>query len=225
VGIVLVTLGLLARILMPRFMICLPVAFRLNAPNGCWILASKELGMLPSGKVYWQIDRFTDRPSAEAARGLNGTVVESYGKVWLFTVVPDASAPTPGEHVATIGPLSTDPDQKYTAVYMEGTFLPGMRSIVHRHPGPEAFYNLEGEFCLETPGKQTVVGPGESVFVEGGTPMELTATGTAIRRSLVLILRSSNHMVGTPAFDWRPKGLCKRLVGGSAAFPLMTQHS
>lgn len=157
---------------------------------------------------YWNVDRCSDRVSAEAASGPNGTVVESCGKVWLFTVTADPRSPAPGEHVAVIGPLPTDPDRKYTAVHMEGTFLPRMRSIVHRHPGPEAFYNVEGEFCLEIPGKKIVVGPGDGVFVEGGTPMELTATGTAIRRSLVLILRSSDHLLGTPAFGWRSTGLC-----------------
>jgi quercetin dioxygenase-like cupin family protein len=91
---------------------------------------------------------------------------------------------------------------------MEGTFSPGMRSIVHRHSGPEAFYNLEGEFCVEIPGKKIVVAPGESAFVEGDTPMQLTATGTGIRRSLVLVLHRSDHMLGAPAFDWKPQGLC-----------------
>ena len=208
IGVVLLALGVLAWVLVPHFMVCLPVALRMNAQTGCWVLASRDLGMLASSKVYWHIDRFADRASAEAAKGRNGTVVESYGNVWLFTVTSPGPASTPGEHVVVIGPLPTDPDKKYTAVYMEGTFLPQMRSIVHRHPGPEAFYNVEGEFCLETPGKKIVVGPGESVLVEGGTPMQLTAASTAIRRSLVLILRSSDHMLGTPAFDWRSKGLC-----------------
>ena len=215
IGIVLLALGLLVRVLIPRFMIRLPVALRMNAQTGCWVVASRDLGILPSGRVYWHIDRFGDRLSAEAVKGPNGTVVESYGRVWLHTVTSDVSAPTPGEHVAVIGPLPTDPGKTYTAVYMEGTFRPGMRSIVHRHPGPEAFYNLDGEFCLETPGRKTMVGPGESVFVEGETPMELTATGTAIRRSLVLILRSSNRMLGTPVFDWTSKGLCNERHGGS----------
>lgn len=208
VAAVLLALGVLARVLMPRFMICLPVALRLNAQTGCWVTASKDLGMLSNGKIYWYIDRFPDRTSAEAAKGSTGTVVESYGKVWLFTVTSDGLAQTSGERVAAIGPLPVDLDKKHTAAYMEATFLPGMRSIVHRHPGPEAFYNLEGEMCVETPDKKIVAGAGESVFVEGGAPMELTATGTVMRRSLVLVLHQSDHMLGTPAFDWKSKGLC-----------------
>jgi quercetin dioxygenase-like cupin family protein len=202
-------LGVLAWVLLPRFMICLPAALRVVAQTGCWMTARRELGVPPGGKLYWHIDRFADRAAAEAARGPSGTVVESYGKVWLFSIAPDGLAPTPGERVAVIGPLPIDPDTKYTADYMEGTFSPGMRSIAHRHPGPEAFYNLEGEFCLETPGKKTVVGPGRSVLVDGGTPMQLTATGTVIRRSLVLILHPSSRLPGTPTFGWKPEGLCR----------------
>lgn len=205
---VLVALGALAWILVPRFMICLPVALRGIATTGCWVTASRELGTLPGGKIYWHIDRFPDRAAAEAAKGPNGTVVESYGKVWLFTVASDGLAQTPGARVAVVGPLPIDRDTKYSAAYMEGTFSPGMRSIVHRHSGPEAFYNLEGEICLETPEQKIVVGPGESTFVAGGTPMQLTATGTVVRRSLVLILHRTDHMLGAPAFGWTPKGLC-----------------
>jgi hypothetical protein len=67
---------------------------------------------------------------------------------------------------------------------------------------------VEGEFCLETPGKKTLVGPDKSTFVEGGTPMQLTATGARTRRSLVLVLRPNGRLLGTPTFGWRPDGLC-----------------
>ncbi len=207
-GVVLLAAGLLARVLMPRFMICLPAWLRMNAQAGCWLITSADLGILSSSKVYWQIDRFADRPSAEAAKTPNDTVVESYGKVWLFAVTADGLGRTRGERVAVVGPLPITPDTKYTADYMEGTFSPGMRSIAHRHPGPEAFYNIEGEFCLETPGKKILVGPDQSAVVEGGTPMQLTATGSRIRRSLVLVLRPSGRLLGTPSFSWRPDGLC-----------------
>jgi hypothetical protein len=92
IGVVVLVLGLLARALMPRFMICLPVSLRMNAQIGCWVL-----GMLPSGTVYWRIDRFADRPAAEAAKGPISTIVESYGKVWLFAV----TAGGPGRQVVS----------------------------------------------------------------------------------------------------------------------------
>jgi hypothetical protein len=97
----------------------------------------------------------------------------------------------------------------FTAVYMEGVFRPGMQSPVHRHPGVEAWYTLQGEQCLETPqGKieQRAGGPG--VMVPGGVPMILTGTGTGIRRSLVLILQETGQPRSVVAADWRPAGLC-----------------
>jgi hypothetical protein len=98
-GAVVLVLGILARAraLMPRFMICLPVSLRMNAQIGCWVLAREHLGMLPSGTVYWRIDRFADRPAAEAAKGPISTIVESYGKVWLFAV----TAGGPGRQVVS----------------------------------------------------------------------------------------------------------------------------
>ncbi len=207
-GGLLLAFGLLARDLMPRFMICLPVSLRMAAQTGCWVMASKDLGIMPSGQVYWHIRRFENYSSAERAKGAFGTIVESYGTVWLFAVTSEKVGPTPGDLVATIGPLRIGPDTRYAADYMEATFSPGMRSIAHRHPGPEAFYNIEGEFCLETPGKKTVVGPQQSTFVQDGTPMKLTATGTQIRRSLVLVLRPGGRMLGTPTLGWKPLGLC-----------------
>ena len=50
---------------------------------------------------------------------------------------------------------------------------------------------------------------GPPVIVPGGPPMHLTATGTEIRRALVLILHDANKPATTLHHDWKPKGLCK----------------
>jgi hypothetical protein len=39
--------------------------------------------------------------------------------------------------------------------------------------------------------------------------MQLTNTGTQMRRSPVLVLRPSGRLLGTPTFSWRPSGLCE----------------
>ncbi len=101
-------------------------------------------------------------------------------------------------------------DTKYTAQYMEAIFTPGMTAAAHRHSGPEAWYTLTGETCLETPeGKFVGRAGGEYVIVPGGRPMHLTAIGTETRRSLVLVLHDSSQLPRTPAHDWMPKGLCR----------------
>ena len=69
---------------------------------------------------------------------------------------------------------------------------------------------MTGEMCLETPqGKQIDRAGGPPVIVPGGPPMHLTATGTELRRALVLILHESGKPSTTLARDWIPKGLCK----------------
>src|SRR5262245_37002866 len=52
-----------------------PVASR-KAEPGCYTTAITELGALPSGALYWHLDTFPDRASAEANRGPRGTVVD-----------------------------------------------------------------------------------------------------------------------------------------------------
>ena len=95
---------------------------------------------------------------------------------------------------------------------MEAIFTPGMTSSAHFHSGPEAWYTLSGETCLETPqGKQVGRAGGEYVIVPGGPPMHLTATGTETRRALVLILHETSKPPSTLiVHDWTPKGLCRQ---------------
>lgn len=189
---------------------CEPVADRGSRTLGCYITAREELGPLAkSPPLYWHIDRFGTRDSAVAARGPRGTVVESLGQIWLFTLADSSWRPASGRRVARIGPLALVPADSFAAVYMEGVFQPGMQSAVHRHPGVEAWYTIEGEQCVETPkGKLTQRAGEAGLMVEGGLPMRLTATGSGIRRSLVLILQDATQPRSTHAQDWIPRGLC-----------------
>jgi len=177
---------------------------------GCWITANAALDQLPQPPIFWHLDTYPTRAEAEAARGPRGTVVESLGEVWLLTIDVAGWRPSGGTRVAEIGPLPVSPDAKYSAQYMEAVFTPGMTAPAHRHSGPEAWYTLTGETCLETPeGKMVGRAGGAHVIVPGGPPMHLTATGTETRRALVLILHDSTQPPTTPERDWTPKGLCK----------------
>ena len=190
---------------------CVPVSERAGRELGCFIMASEALGRLEQMPIYWHIDTYANRADAEAAKGPRGTVVQSLGKVWLFTISEAGWRPLGGERVAEIGPLPISADASYTAEYMEAVFQPGMKSIIHRHPGPEAFYTLTGETCLETPdGTMVDRAGGQHVIVPGGPPMELTATGADVRRGEVLILHDSSKPPISLATDWEPKGLCQK---------------
>jgi quercetin dioxygenase-like cupin family protein len=189
--------------------ICKPVSERVGE-LGCWVTAHTELGQLPRQPIFWHLDTFPTRAEAQAAKGPHGTVVESLGKVWLLSIDVAGWRPSGGTRVAKIGPLPVSADTQYSAQYMEAIFTPGMTAPAHRHSGPEAWYTLSGETCLETPdGKMLGKAGGAQIIVPGGLPMHLTATGTETRRALVLILHDSTQPPTTPAPDWTPKGLCR----------------
>jgi tetratricopeptide (TPR) repeat protein/quercetin dioxygenase-like cupin family protein len=191
---------------------CVPRSERVANELGCFITATEDIGTLPANApIFWHIDAFPTRAAADAVRPPRGTVVEAYGRTWLFTIGPAGRRPAGGQHIADVGPLPVTPGGRYTAQYMEATFRPGMKSRVHRHPGPEAWHTLTGAMCLETPaGKMTGRAGEQFVIVPGGPPMELTATGTEVRRSLALVLHDSSQPASVLAPDWTPKGLCAR---------------
>jgi quercetin dioxygenase-like cupin family protein len=189
---------------------CIPASERAGAPFGCFIIGSNPIGQLGTEATFWHLDTYPATAAANEAKTAPGLVVEALGKVWLLTIGESGWRPSGGTHVATIGPLPVIAGGSYTAQFMEAVFKPGMKSSVHRHSGPEAWYTLSGETCLETPdGTQIGSGGGKHVIVPPGRPMELTATGSEVRRALVLILHDSSARPTSPASDWVPKGLCK----------------
>src|SRR5215207_3160498 len=189
--------------------VCQPLSQR-TGELGCWITSHTELGMLPRGPIFWHLYTYPTGAAAEAAKGSRGTVLESLGKVWLLAIDVDGWHPAGGERVAKVGPLPVNADTEYSAQYMEAIFTPGMVAPAHRHSGPEAWYTLSGETCLETPeGKVVGRAGGAHVIVPGGPPMHLTATGKETRRALVLILHDSSKPPTTPAHDWTPRVYAK----------------
>jgi quercetin dioxygenase-like cupin family protein len=192
------------------FGICKPVSER-TAEVGCWIVVDQPVGRIEQGQAFWHLDVYPTRPEAEKAKGPRGTIIESLGKVWLLTIEQAGWRPAlPGGCIAEIGPLPVTAGEQYWALFMEVIFNPGMGSEIHTHPGPEAWYNLAGEACLETPsGKLIARAGGPPVIVPRGVPMLLTTTGTEQRRGLTLILHESSKLPTTMIHDWTPKESCK----------------
>ena len=190
---------------------CEPVLERSGREFGCFITAREDLGPLPrDSALYWHIDAFATRAAADSVGVRRSTVVESLGRLWLFTIAERGWRPATGHRIASIGPLPLIKADAYAAVYMEGVFQPGMRSPIHRHPGVEAWYTVEGEQCLETPRGRLVQRAGDAgVMVPGGLPLILIGPGSGVRRSLVLILQDAAQPRSMIATDWAPAGLCQ----------------
>jgi hypothetical protein len=190
--------------------VCKPVSQR-NQEVGCWIMADEPIGQLKKSPVFWHLDSYATRPLAEADKGPQGQILESFGKVWLMTIADENWRPTHGRRIAEIGPLPIIEGEKYSAQFMEAIFTPGMTAPAHIHAGPEAWYTIAGETCLETSDGRVQVGRAGSppVIVPSGLSMHLTATGREQRRALVLILHETAKPATTQIHDWTPKGLCK----------------
>jgi mannose-6-phosphate isomerase-like protein (cupin superfamily) len=137
-------------------------------------------------------------------------VVESLGKVWLFSVADSGWRPAAGNRVAVIGPLKVNSAHRYTARYMEAVFPPkqAMKTAVHQHSGPEAWYVVSGAQCLRTPDQTLVIRKGEGGFVREGPPMLLTSIGTETRRAVLLVLHDSTQPWMTIKSDWTPTTAC-----------------
>lgn len=192
---------------------CVPASQRSGRDVGCFILTEQSLGTLAPEHAFWHVTRFASRSDAErenAAARVKGSVIDALGAPWLVTIADSAWRPHAGRQMAVIGPLPVTPGVAYAALYMEATMQPGMKSMIHRHSGAEAWYTIQGETCLETPDGTQVGRPGKPpVIVPGGRPMELTATGTSKRESLVLILHDSSQPPTSMEPTWKPRGLCQ----------------
>jgi hypothetical protein len=152
-----------------------PVADR-KEEGGCYTTAIRDLGIPPRAPIYWHLDTFPTRAAAEANRGPRSTVVDSLNRHWLFTIAEQGWLPAGGERIAMIGPLVVDQATPYTARYMETVIPAGFQQPgggSHRHPGPEAWYVLEGGQCLETPNAVLIARAGQTMLAPEGWPMSV----------------------------------------------------
>ncbi len=177
---------------------------------GCYLVTSQDLGELPAGPLFWHLYTYRDLPRAQAHQGPRGTVVQSFGLVWLYTIAASDWRAEGGQRIAMIGPLPHAAGTTYTARYMEAAFGPGTRTAVHTHSGAEAWYVLAGAQCLETPEGITVVRAGEGSLVRSGPPMMLSSVGPGRRRSVLLVLHDSSQPWTMPEARWKPRGLCPK---------------
>lgn len=185
---------------------------------GCLLLAEKELARFPQGTLFWHLSKFPTRRAAEAAKGQTGMVVEAEGQVWLFSFGPKGAKPKRGKLVSSIGPLQLTSDKlppakSYEIVAYRAVMPAGTYTRVHTHPGPEAWYILAGEQCLETPAGVMKGRAGEGMFAPPATPMRLSNNGSSTRSALFIVIHDASQPWSIPTNDWEPTGACDRPVG------------
>lgn len=118
--------------------------------EGCTILANRPLSGSLTGSLYWHLDRFDSLEDAKKASGPNGVATEAHGGVWLMTVEGKTDDHHGGRHVALIGPLVLPAAAGYTMRVASSLLKQGASTPIHIHSGPEVWYIVRGEQCLET---------------------------------------------------------------------------
>lgn len=135
--------------------------------EGCTILASRPLLGSLIKPAYWHIDRFDSLKAANKAAGPDGVAAEAHGSVWLMTVEAKTDEHHGGRHVASIGPLALPTAERYSMRVQSSLLSPGTTTPLHTHSGPEVFYVIAGEQCLETPEVSQRLVAGQSLRLTG----------------------------------------------------------
>jgi quercetin dioxygenase-like cupin family protein len=170
-----------------------PVKCTENSPErhgeeGCTILANRLLPEPLSKNVYWHLDRFDSLGAAMKAAGPNAVAAGAHGSFWLMTLEVKAEDHHGGHHVDWIGPLALPDSDRYTMRVLSSLLMPGSTTPVHTHSGPEVFYIVDGEQCLETPRSSQHLNSGQSYVVPGGSIHRGRVLGSKPRRAMALIL-------------------------------------
>lgn len=167
---------------------------------GLQTLAEKIVPTLPDGPLFWRVEIFPSRPTAEAAAGQWSLVAEADGKIWLFTLGPAVGPSMVGEHVADVGPLPPVQAPSYRLRINHATGPKGSLTPVHTHAGSEAFMVLAGEQSIRTPHGTMRIQPGQPEAGHGaGMPMQVSSSGDEQLSSLVMFVVDATQPFSTPA--------------------------
>jgi quercetin dioxygenase-like cupin family protein len=175
---------------------------------GCSIVERKPLPATLQEPAFWHIDRFDSAERAQAGVGPSSVAFQAHGAWWLMSVGPDSDDHHGGKHMAQVKLSPLPKADAYTMVVISAYIPPGMTSRVHFHSGVEAFYDVDGEQCLETREKAFRMKEGDTLVVTTGTVMRLVATGTKPRRDFAVIVHDSSK----PSVTRLPMSTASELV-------------
>jgi hypothetical protein len=163
-------------------------------------LTEKKVTELPAGPLFWRIENFPTLAQAQGAAGPTGLATESGGKAWLFTLGPAGGTSTGGTKVAEVGPLPQVVATEYLLRINEASGPPGSVTTVHTHPGSEAFFVITGEQSIRTARGVIQVKSGHpEAGPVGGTPLQVSSSGTTDLRALVMFVVDATKPFSSPA--------------------------
>jgi len=181
-------------------------------PNtDCAILVQKNFDALPPGPLVWRLENFPTTDAAQRASTPASAVVEAGGKVWLLTLAAKGVRSEGATFVAEtelLPPIPSGPS--YEIVISEANLGPEAKVMAHTHSGPETWFLLTGERCVELPDRAVRGRAGQTpTSAPAETPMKLNVVGPGKRDAIFLIVHDSSKPWNT-FVDWQPRGLCQK---------------
>ena len=116
--------------------------------------------------------------------------------------------PAGGEHLGTVGPLAVPSGIDVTARLMEATASARAVEEAHAHPGPEAFFLLDGSICLETQAGTATAEGGESMILPARAPVQLASSRDSRTHALVLVIHPTGEEWIDRRLAWTSSGQC-----------------
>ena len=179
---------------------CLQALALAHEPLTVKPLAEMRVAELPAGELAWTIETFDSVAAAKGAAGPWSLVVESAGKVWLFSLGNRNRPPSSGTKVAEVGPIPRIVAKTYLLRINDASGPPGSVTPVHSHPGSEAFYVLSGEQSIRSPVKVMKVPAGHTEAGQGAdNAMEVSSSGAQDLHALVMFVVDADKPFSSPA--------------------------
>ena len=162
-------------------------------------LAERKAIELPSGELYWRIEKFPSKAAAAAAAGPWSLVAESYDATWLFTLGPKAGSTPNGVKMAEVGPIPRVTAKEYLLRINAASGQPGSTTPIHSHPGSEAYFVLRGIQTTRSPrGLRSVKAGGGEPANGINVPMRVSSSGTEELQSLVMFVLDAAKLFSSP---------------------------
>jgi len=163
-------------------------------------LAERKVTELPAGTLVWTIETFDSVASARNAEGPCSLVVESEGKVWLFSLGNPGARSSSGTRVAEVGPIPRISAKTYLLRINDASGPPGSVTPIHSHPGSEAFFVLSGEQSIRSASKVMKVTAGHTEPGQGAeNAMEVSSSGSVDLHALVMFVVDADKPFSSPA--------------------------
>jgi quercetin dioxygenase-like cupin family protein len=176
-----------------------------GAPFGCQLLARPTVARFPAGPLFWHLAAFPSREAAQVASRFTDVVTDAGGEVWLHRFGAEGDVPAGGTRAALVGPLALPRAAAFRVDLLYEVMPAGARTAAHAHPGPEAWWLLEGEQCVEVARSpdpaRTREGEG-AVGPAAGVARRVVNPGVVTRRAFAVVIRDPARP-RTTAARWR----------------------